>query len=192
MASVLSDDTTITAVGLVNNSGSLLAFVGKSTVDALEEMTTPRSMENRAFRISEQDLIISTGANNNMIELPKHRSQPGTGRPPLADNIGAVKAVSASFTIVESANALPHRIKDERSMSAAANPLAYCVPEPRTVLTLLLMELAAYIVKGDVSWEIARSGIFQRTLDRKITAEGLSLMTRTFASHSADEPIAPS
>lgn len=55
-----------------------------------------------------------------------------------------------------------------------------------------LMELVAYIVKGDVSWEIARSGIFQRTLDSNITAEGLSLMTRTFASHSAEEPTAPS
>lgn len=126
-------------------------------------------------------------------------------------------------------------------MSAAANPLAYCVPEPRRVLMLLLfqhslrktwirqlaflysqleiyfllvkilhelrdikincdrmkkkiylMELVAYIVKGDVSWEIARSGIFQRTLDSNITAEGLSVMIRTFASHSAEEPMPPS
>jgi hypothetical protein len=44
------------------------------------------------------------------------------------------------LTTVESANALPHRIRDERSMSAAANPLVYCVPEPRTVLTLLLIK----------------------------------------------------
>jgi hypothetical protein len=57
---------------------------------------------------------------------------------------------------------------------------------------MYLMELVAYTVKGDVSWEIARSGIFQRTLDSDITAEGLSLMTRTFASHSAEEPTAPS
>ena len=57
---------------------------------------------------------------------------------------------------------------------------------------MYLMELVAYIVKGDVSWEIARSDIFQRTLDSNITAEGLSLMTRTFASHSAEEPTAPS
>jgi hypothetical protein len=57
---------------------------------------------------------------------------------------------------------------------------------------MYLIELVAYIVKGDVSWEIARSDIFQRTLDSNITAEGLSLMTRTFASHSAEEPTAPS
>lgn len=57
---------------------------------------------------------------------------------------------------------------------------------------IYLMELVAYIVKGDVSWEIARSGIFQRTFDSNIMAEGLSLMIRTFASHSADEPMAPS
>lgn len=57
---------------------------------------------------------------------------------------------------------------------------------------MYLIELVAYIVRGDVSWEIARSGIFQRTLDSNITAEGLSLMTRTFASHSAEEPMAPS
>ena len=57
---------------------------------------------------------------------------------------------------------------------------------------MYLIELVAYIVKGDVSWEIARSGIFQRTLDNNITAAGLSLMTRTFASHSAEEPMAPS
>jgi hypothetical protein len=54
-----------------------------------------------------------------------------------------------------------------------------------------LMELAAYIVNGDVSWEITRSGIFQRTLDNNIAADGLSLMTRTFTSHSV-EPMAPS
>jgi len=70
----LSDDTIITAVGLVNNFGSLLAFVGKSTVDPLEEMTTPQSMDNRALWISKQDIMISTGANNNTIEPPKHRS----------------------------------------------------------------------------------------------------------------------
>ena len=72
--------------------------------------------------------------------------QPGTGRPPLADNIGAVTAVRASFTIAESANALPHRIRDARSMSAAAKPLAYCVPEPRIVLMLLLFH--TFIKKG--------------------------------------------
>jgi len=72
--------------------------------------------------------------------------QPGTGRPPLADNIGAVTAVRASFTIAESANALPHRIRDARSMSAAAKPLAYCVPEPRIVLMLLLFH--TFINKG--------------------------------------------
>lgn len=55
-----------------------------------------------------------------------------------------------------------------------------------------LMELAAYMVNGDVSWEIARSGTFQRTLDNEIAADGLSLMTRTFALHSIDEPMAPS
>jgi hypothetical protein len=42
--------------------------------------------------------------------------------------------------IAELANALPHRIRDDRSISATANPLAYCVPEPRTVLTLLLLQ----------------------------------------------------
>jgi hypothetical protein len=158
----LSDDTIITLVALLDNFSSRLSFIGKSTVDSLEEMTTPQSRDSRAFRISEQDLMISIGANNNTIEPPKHRSlehnmgykqechikskrrirtnHPGTGRPPLADNIGAVKAVSASLTTVESANALPHRIRDERSMSAAANPLVYCVPEPRTVLTLLLIK----------------------------------------------------
>jgi len=57
---------------------------------------------------------------------------------------------------------------------------------------MYLIELVAYIVKGDVSWEMARSGIFQRTLDSNITAEGLSLMPRTFASHSTEEPMAPS
>jgi hypothetical protein len=41
---------------------------------SLEEMTTPQSRDSRAFRISEQDLMISTGANNNTIETPKHRS----------------------------------------------------------------------------------------------------------------------
>jgi len=70
----LSDDTIITAVGLANNFGSLLAFVGKSTVDPLEEMTAPQSVDNRALWISKQDIMISTGANNNTIEPPKHRS----------------------------------------------------------------------------------------------------------------------
>ena len=70
----LSDDTIITVVGLVNNFGSLFALVGKSIVDPLEEMTAPQSIDNRASLISEQDKIISTGANNNTIEPPKHRS----------------------------------------------------------------------------------------------------------------------
>lgn len=64
------------------------------------------------------------------------------GRPPLADSIGAAKAVSACFSILESANALPHRISDERSMPATATPLAYCVPEPRAFLTLVLLSNA--------------------------------------------------
>ena len=70
----LSDDTIITAVGLANNFGSLLAFVGKSTVEPLEEMTAPQSVDNRALWISKQDIMISTGANNNTIEPPKHIS----------------------------------------------------------------------------------------------------------------------
>ena len=61
----------------------------------------------------------------------------------------------------------------------------------RTKKKIYLMELVAYIVKGDVSWEIARSGIFQRIFDSNITAEGLSLMIRTFASHSPEQ-MAPS
>ena len=70
--------------------------------------------------------------------MPSKLYQPERGRPPLADNIGAAKAVRASFSILESANALPHRINDERSMSATATPLAYCVPVPRAFLTLVL------------------------------------------------------
>ena len=72
-------------------------------------------------------------------EIEKSTSyHPGIGSPPLADNTGAVKALRAPLSIAESANALPHRISDERSMSAAANPLAYCDPEPREFLTLAL------------------------------------------------------
>jgi hypothetical protein len=55
-----------------------------------------------------------------------------------------------------------------------------------------LIELATYIVNGHVSWEIERSGVFQRILESNRTAEGLSLITRTFASHSTEEPTAPS
>ena len=73
--------------------------------------------------------------------MPSKLYQPETGRPPLADNIGAAKAVRASFSILESANALPHRISDDRSMSATATPLAYCVPEPRAFLTLVLLSV---------------------------------------------------
>jgi hypothetical protein len=67
----LSDDTIITPVGSVSSFCSLLAFVGKSTVDPLEEMTAPQSMDNRALWISVQDIMISTRANNNTIEPPK-------------------------------------------------------------------------------------------------------------------------
>ena len=45
----LSDDTIITVDGFASNFGSLLALVGKSTVDPLEEMTAPQSIDNRAF-----------------------------------------------------------------------------------------------------------------------------------------------
>jgi hypothetical protein len=69
----LSDDTIITAVGLVSSFCSLLDFVGKSTVDPSEEMTAPQSMDNRALWISAQDIMISTGANNNTVEPPKFR-----------------------------------------------------------------------------------------------------------------------
>lgn len=45
----LSDDTIIAVDGLLNNFGSLLALVGKSTVDPLEQMAAPQSTDNRAF-----------------------------------------------------------------------------------------------------------------------------------------------
>jgi hypothetical protein len=54
----LSDDIIITADGLVRSFGSLLAFVAKRTVDPLEEMTAPQSMDSRAMWISTQDIMI--------------------------------------------------------------------------------------------------------------------------------------
>jgi hypothetical protein len=44
------------------------------------------------------------------------------GIPPLADKTGAAKAHNASFITPEAAKALPQRIKDDRPMSATANP----------------------------------------------------------------------
>lgn len=48
------------------------------------------------------------------------------------------------------------------------------------------------MVNGQVSCEIARLGSFQRILLRDKIAEGLSAITRTFASHIGEEPTAPS
>jgi hypothetical protein len=45
----LSADTIITVDGLANNFGSLLDLVGKSTVDPLEEIAAPQSIDKRAF-----------------------------------------------------------------------------------------------------------------------------------------------
>lgn len=64
-----------------------------------------------------------------------------TGRPPLADIIGAAKAARASLVTLASAKALPHKMRDERSTSAAANPLEACDPRPSASLVLGLHNL---------------------------------------------------
>lgn len=43
------------------------------TVDLLEEITAPQSMDSRALWISKQDIMISTWANNDTVEPPKPR-----------------------------------------------------------------------------------------------------------------------
>src|SRR5688572_7248609 len=43
------------------------------TVDPLEEITAPQSMDSRALWISKQDITISTWANNDTVEPPKSR-----------------------------------------------------------------------------------------------------------------------
>ena len=54
------------------------------------------------------------------------------GRPPREVITGSDKATSASFVPFASAKALPHKIRDERSISAAMNPvLSPSIPIPR-------------------------------------------------------------
>lgn len=52
------------------------------------------------------------------------------GRPPLANITGPDKAASASLVVFESENTLPHKISDERSISAAMNPSFSLDPRP--------------------------------------------------------------
>ena len=58
------------------------------------------------------------------------------GRPPREMIIGSDKAVSASLAPFTSAKALPHKIKDERSVSAAINPLSPLIPRDSPILEL--------------------------------------------------------
>ena len=52
--------------------------------------------------------------------------------PPLAEITGAAIAAKVSFVPSVSAKALPQRMSEERSISAAKNPEAECVPRPTT------------------------------------------------------------
>lgn len=52
--------------------------------------------------------------------------------PPLAEITGAATAAKVSFVPSVSAKALPQRITEERSISAAKNPVVACDPRPMT------------------------------------------------------------
>lgn len=63
------------------------------------------------------------------------------GRPPREVITGSDKATSASFVPFASAKALPHKIRDERSISAATNPvLSPLIPIPRASPALWLQD----------------------------------------------------
>lgn len=58
------------------------------------------------------------------------------GRPPREMIIGSDKADNASLIPFASAIALPHKIRDERSVSAAINPISPLIPRDSPILEL--------------------------------------------------------
>lgn len=64
-----------------------------------------------------------SGANKRTTESQDTRSLADSGRPPRANITGSDKAVNANLVPFISANALPHKISEDRSISAAINPL---------------------------------------------------------------------
>lgn len=74
-----------------------------------------------------------------------------SGRPPRANITGPDKAASASLVTFKSEKALPHKTSDERSISAAINPLFPLDPRSITSpIPELHDQIYIYVINIDV------------------------------------------